>query len=234
MIVAVITPCFQTPQAWLQQCLDSVARQTLPCTHFLVCDGGSPAGLELSRGVQLIRLPQPHRDYGATARAIGSVSAISQGFDAIAWLDADNWYEPNHIETMWQAHQRAQAVVCTSARMLYTLDGELLGRCPEVDGQSFVDTNCFFLLRQAFGLLAVWYLMPRPQHCVGDRVFWKAVVDSKLPRMHIPDATVCYRTAYATHYRFFGKEPPPEAKSNRRNPTAGAAPPGRHCSSCRR
>jgi hypothetical protein len=160
MRVAVITPFHQVPSLWLAECLASVARQTLPCTHFLVCDGDDPP-LAVPGDVQVLHLPQAHADFGNTPRAIGSVSAVAQDFDAIAYLDADNWYEPQHLELLCAAYQRTGAAICSSGRMLYDLDGQLLGPCYEVDGDTFVDTNCLFLTRQAFRLVAVWYLMPR-------------------------------------------------------------------------
>lgn len=217
MSVAVITPFFDKPGAWLQQCLDSVARQTIPCVHFMVCDGDAPAGVEMGRSVEVLRLPRPHQDYGNAARAIGSVSAISQGFEAIAYLDADNWYEVDHLQTLLQAQQATKAAVCTCGRNLFDLEGKLLGPCPEVDGKQFVDTNCFLLTRPAFSLVSVWYMLPRAQAKAGDRVFWRAVLESKLGHTHVPDRTVAFRTIYEAHYRYFGKEPPPGAKRTPRS-----------------
>jgi cellulose synthase/poly-beta-1,6-N-acetylglucosamine synthase-like glycosyltransferase len=210
--VAVVTPYYQTPKAWLEQCLASVSRQTVPCTHFLVCDGDMIGEAEMPTGVQILRLPLPHQDMGNAARAIGSVSAICQGFDAVLYLDADNWYEQDHVRLLLEARARTGAAVCSSGRNLYDLQGRLLGRCPEVDGEQFVDTNCLMLTRQAYGLVAAWYLMPRSQLEIGDRVVWKAIKDAKLTRSHHDQPTVNYRTRYLVHYRHFQKEPPSGAK----------------------
>jgi hypothetical protein len=114
---------------------------------------------------------------------------------------------PNPLETI-----RRAAAVCTSGRRLYTLDGELLGACYEVDGERFVDTNCYLVFREAFELIAWWYLMPRHRHAVGDRRLWRPVKRRNLPRAHSGERTVCYRTAYEVHYRHFGRTPPPGAK----------------------
>src|ERR1700722_9337974 len=96
MSIAVITPFFRTPSGWFQQCLDSVARQTTACTHVVVCDGSPlPSDVKMTDAVQIVTLPKPHGDFGNAARAIGSVSAVCRGFDAIAYLDSDNWFEPH-------------------------------------------------------------------------------------------------------------------------------------------
>jgi glycosyltransferase involved in cell wall biosynthesis len=235
MKIAVVTPTFRTERSWLEQCLDSVRRQTAPCTHFLVNDGdqelaawfkkesGTFAGTArrvlrikvpdpFLPGVEYLELPRPHEDNGNAARAIGSISAISRGFEAIAYLDADNWFEPHHLERLLDLHLRTGAAVCTAGRNLVDLEGQFLGRCPEVDGEKFADTSSLFWTRAAFGIVAVWYQMPRALAPACDRIVWKAVKDQKLTRAHHGTPTVNFRTQYAAHYRHFGRQPPPGAK----------------------
>src|SRR5437868_2086315 len=131
MKVAVVTAHYRTPWPWLERCLASVAGQSLPCEHFLVCDGDDfPQAASYSQ-VQVIRLPKPHGGCGDAARAIGAVSAVAQGFEAIAFLDSDNWYEANHAQVLVELHRQTGAAFCSSSRNLYTPDGEYLGRCPE-------------------------------------------------------------------------------------------------------
>src|SRR5271166_697694 len=97
--VAVVTPYHREPTEWLAQCIAGVAAQTYPCTHILVADGFPRPDL-VPPAAQHIQLPRAHADNGNTPRAIGSISAIGEGFDAIAYLDADNWHEPGFIEAM--------------------------------------------------------------------------------------------------------------------------------------
>jgi len=212
MKIAVVTPVFGVQHVWLEQCLRSVMLQTVPRTHFVVCDGDDSFDLSPFPLTEVIRLPHPHRDSGNAARAIGTVSAISQEFDAVAYLDADNWFQPKHLELMVDLQQKTGAAVCSSSRYLFDLNDNLLGQCPEVDGQRFVDTNCMFLVRPAFPQIAVWYLMPRAQAPIGDRVLWNAIKKAKLPCAHHSTPTVNYRTRYIAHYRHFGKEAPGAAK----------------------
>jgi glycosyltransferase involved in cell wall biosynthesis len=214
MNIAVVTPTYRTPTAWLAQCLESVRRQTVACTHFVVNDGDPdlvlPPG---SEGVHVASVPGPHRDVGNTARAVGSICAICRGFDAIAYLDADNWYQPHHLELQLRMQQLSGAAVCTSGRTLHHLDGTMLGTCYENDGQHFVDTNCLFLTRAAFDLLPLWYTVPAGQRLVADRFIWREIVRRGQPRAHLEQATVAYRTAYAAHYEYFGLKPPTQART---------------------
>ena len=129
MKTAAITPYFETEDARLQKCHDSVVAQTHPCTQIFIADG-APQDVVSRFDAQHIVLGANHGDYGDTPRAVGSVSAVSQGFDAIAWLDADNWYEPNHIESLIDLHRKQDAAVCTSSRMIYGRDSAPLGPRP--------------------------------------------------------------------------------------------------------
>jgi hypothetical protein len=210
--IAVITPCHDTPQAWLDQCRQSVLAQTLPCTHILVNDGGEPPQVDDSGPVQIVHLPRPHHDVGNAGRAIGSVTAICQGFDALAYLDSDNWYEPNHLESLARLHRTTGAAVCTSTRNIYQPDGSLMGRDFEVDGERFVDTNCLFLTTGAFAAVSAWYLAPRGQALVGDRIVWQTIKKMHLSCAHTNLPTVAYRTNYRFHFDHFGITAPPEAK----------------------
>jgi glycosyltransferase involved in cell wall biosynthesis len=212
MRIAIITACYNTPQLWLDRCRRSVLAQTLPCTHVLVNDGGQSPQLEDGTDVLIAHLPGPHHDTGNAGRAVGSVLAACDGFDAIAYLDSDNWYEPNHLETLVSLQRATGAAVCTSARNLYEPGGTLLGRCPEVDGEKFVDTNCMFLTRAAFGAMSAWYLVPRGEELAADRRVWGTIKAMGLSRAHTGLPTVAYRTSYCFHFEYFGVPPPEGAK----------------------
>jgi glycosyltransferase involved in cell wall biosynthesis len=210
--IAVITPCHNAPQAWWDQCRQSVLAQTLPCTQIVVNDGGRPPHLDGNGPAQIVQLPRPHHDAGNAARAVGSITAICQGFDALAYLDADNWYEPTHLESLVALHHATGAAVCSSTRNLYRPDGTLLGRCPEVDGERFVDTNCLFLTSAAFAAVAAWYLAPRGQALAADRIVWQTIKNMQVRRADTGLPTVAYRTNYRVHYDYFGVAAPSGAK----------------------
>lgn len=211
MRVAVVTPYFDTREGWLRECHESVMQQTYPCTHIMVADGRPQAIVDQMK-VQHIKLPVNIRDYGDTPRGIGSVLAISQEFDAIAYLDADNWYYPQHIETMVRLHRKSGAAVISASRNLHRLDGSLLGLCTEVDGEEFVDNNCYFFTREAFTLIPVWWMMEPHHHPIDDRVMHAHIRSQKQSHVHATVPTVAYRTAFRAHYQKFGEEPPPGTK----------------------
>jgi hypothetical protein len=162
--------------------------------------------------LHVLQSSTPHDDYGNAARAIGSVSAIVREFDAIAYLDADNWFDDDHLERLLRSHRQSNAAICTTGRKLYDFADGFMGICPEVDGTTFVDMNCYFLTRQAFGLITYLYMTPL-SHCqLVDRILWNEIVRSGIARHHDVTPSVNYRTLYAFHYRYFGMTPPPNAK----------------------
>lgn len=212
--VAVVTPYCDEPEATLRRSHESVLSQTHACAHILVADGG---GAPFVKGwsAQHIVLGERHSDFGDTPRAVGSLSAIGQGFDAIAYLDADNWYEPDHIATMVDLHRATGAPVCVAARTLRRLDGSLLSTGGERgEGVDFVDTSCLFLTAEALRVAPMWALIPRETHAIGDRMVWGAILALKLRTARSDRPTVHYRTSFRVHYEERGEVAPPGAKSN--------------------
>ncbi len=211
MKVAVVTPYFRPDLDALHQCYRSVRAQTHACTQIFIADGEPLDIVDKFDGLH-IKSHGPNNDVGNTARALGSIIAMRQGFDAIAYLDADNWYAPTHIARMVALHKTSEAAVCSAARNLHHLDGTYLGRCAECDGQFFVDTNCLFLTKDAFPVISVWFNMDRGLDAVGDRVVWFQIQQLGYSTAHDVEASVHYRTTYRGHYEQLKIAPPPDAK----------------------
>ena len=94
--IAVITPYFKEPLEVLRQCFESVQAQGVRADHFFIADGHPRPELELW-GVKHVVLPQAHANNGDTPRGIGGLLAEAEGYDFVAYLDADNWFQPNQI-----------------------------------------------------------------------------------------------------------------------------------------
>jgi glycosyltransferase involved in cell wall biosynthesis len=214
MRVAVVTPYFEEPMDVLAQCHQSVLAQTIPCAHFLVADGVDRPEVR-AWVAEHVRLPRAHADNGNTPRAIGSLSAMNQGFDAIAYLDADNWYEPGHVERLLQLCREKNAAVAVATRNIHRIDGSFLA----TDSKSFerhglADTSCLLMTRRAFSLLPLWAMMPKHLSPVCDRVFWSAIVNRGFPYARLEQPTVCFRSRYRVHYESLGEVAPPGTRSN--------------------
>lgn len=213
MRVAVVTPYFRERDDVLRQCLDSVAAQTGPVAHILVADGFPQDWASRAVSHHIVLPGSGHGDNGNLARAVGTAIAVAEGFDAVALLDADNWYQPDHISSLLALHRQTGAAICTAARSLHRMDGSLLAAHDrESDGVGFADTSCLFYLRQAFGLLPLWGQMPQFGP-INDRVMWAAIQSRKIATAHSGLPTMAFRTCYCAHYRHAGEVPPPDCKA---------------------
>jgi glycosyltransferase involved in cell wall biosynthesis len=218
MRVAVITPYFREPLHELRRCHESVAAQThADVTHYMVADGEPKPEID-AWPVRHMALPWNHGDFGDSPRTLAAMSANSQGFDAIAFLDADNWYEPNHIEVLLKAQAETGADVVTATRKLIRPDGSLLAVCRHSNGVDFCDMNCFLITRPVFGLLGAWAFKDPRASIMDDYVLWAIVKNSGCGLAHVSEPTVNYRTMWAMTYIEHGEEPPAGARCMLRSP----------------
>lgn len=214
--IFVVTPYFEEDVVALRRCHDSVLGQRVDARirHIMVADGHARDELD-AWDIEHVRLPRPHGDYGNTPRAVGAVLAAAEGADFVAWLDADNWFQPEHLATMLDAHRQANASVVCCWRDFHTPDGE---RLPIVEfnerDMKHVDTNCLLIHRTAFGLNDIWTNMPRQLTRIGDRVFFVGVQSRNLSVCFTRRRTVAYATLYASHYVAARRQPPANAKSD--------------------
>jgi len=207
--IAVITPYYQEADEVVLQCHNSVLGQTHPCTHLLVADGHPKAIFESSERIMHVALPQANGDYGNTPRFIGATLAESYGFDAIVFLDADNWLEPMHLERMAAAQERGKTPLVSCKRTFRHLDGSVLTYSePAEDRFSHVDTNCWLVTRDAFPLLPVWRI-PKRAAALGDRIFFEKARHERFAITETQHRTVNYRTKHLAHYRGAGFPAPP-------------------------
>jgi glycosyltransferase involved in cell wall biosynthesis len=210
--VAIITPYYKEPREWIERCIDSVKAQTAPCTHLLVSDGHPQDWIDQA-GVRHLRLDRSHGDYGNTPRAIGGLLAIAEHFDAVAFLDADNWYEPSHVAAAIEVAERTGCDVVTARRRFVRADASVLPvRYHEDESGAHVDSNCFFVLFGAFHTLPRWLLMPRPMAMWGDRFYLSSLREEGLAEARIDAVTVNYLCTWADVYRSVGETPPAYAK----------------------
>ena len=113
--VAVITPYYREPVEFLAQCHQSVLAQGVGADHIMVADG-HPLDCIDGWKVAHVKLPASHGDNGNTPRGIGSLLASSEGYDFIAYLDADNWYHDGHLRSLLDLWEQKRGVACSSFR----------------------------------------------------------------------------------------------------------------------
>jgi hypothetical protein len=158
--------------------------------------------------VDHIILPKSHNDIGSTPRLIGSYHAIGLGCDAVAFLDADNWFRNDHIESLVNLFNSTNASFLYSNRNLCRLDDSILKIDNQSESPTFVDTNCMMFTRGGFHLLDKWVLMPPYGHLIGDRVMTYFIKESGAKMAYSELPTVYYRCTKEGIYIANGEIPP--------------------------
>jgi glycosyltransferase involved in cell wall biosynthesis len=211
MRVAVVTPYYKENVATLRRCINSVAAQTLHATHIMVSDGIPNDYIDSYNAVEHIKLPKNHNDVGATPRALGAISAFSRGFDAVSFLDADNWYMNNHIETMVNIMVATKVDTVTATRVIYSQDNTpLYVDTIESTGNDTVDTNCMFMSNKTLHLMPLWVTEPEYK-MVNDKAFWQRCIANNMTHMQSTTPTVAYLSKWAAHYQNASRPIPNEA-----------------------
>ena len=211
MRVAVVTPYCREADETLRRCLDSVARQTRAATHYLVADG-HPNALVAAAGVEHIVLPKAHGDNGNTPRSIGAISALNQGYDAVAFLDADNWYAPDHVETMIGVCETTGCAIALANRHIVLPDGTLLPFDDREDiDHSHVDTSCFFITTRAAVLMPLWAMFDQATSAICDRMMLCVIQARAISHEWSNHKTVYFESRYGHHYRAMGRDVPTDA-----------------------
>jgi glycosyltransferase involved in cell wall biosynthesis len=168
--VTIVTPTTGNPL--LRHALDGVARQTYsPIQHLVVIDGAERAAAARAiigdRPVDILELPHAtgkdrfngHRIYGA--------SPFLASGELIAFLDEDNWPEPDHIMSLVDVLAKGndwaysfRRIVLPDGLFVCNDDCESLGKWPSVHGGEdyLVDVNCYLLPKTlAVTCAPVWY-----------------------------------------------------------------------------
>lgn len=210
--VAVITPYCREPVETIEECVKSVASQTVDCRHYLIADLPSMVFNDLWQVHKHIAIGGPHWDYGGTPRGLGALLAVSEGADAICFLDADNSFDPDHVEVCLNAARSKPYVDYVAARRRIVLPDGTLVNCQDEPIEQHVDTSCYFFLPGSFHALPRWALQPREVTILGDRLFLAGLRGLRYAATDRP--TVTYTSSWRVHYELAGVTPPSYAKPN--------------------
>jgi glycosyltransferase involved in cell wall biosynthesis len=211
---AIVTPYYKEDRKTLERCLNSVRKQSLHVDHIVVADGFPQRWLD-GEPVRHLALDTAHADFGSAARGLGALLAVSEGYDGIGLLDADNWLAPDHVANCVELalRQKGQCDFVIARRHLMTPDEILLAVDDEL-ASDFVDTSCFFFLPGSYPVLHHWVTMPKPLTPICDRIFLAAVKAKNLRSAQLDQPTVFYETLWSAVYEAVGFPTPANAKSN--------------------
>lgn len=213
MRVMVITPT--TGKDTVHKAMQSVEKQTVYTEHLIVADGTDAiiAMNKMEYGtipkcVSFVDLPENVGGGGWYGHRVYAAMPLMVNADYILFLDEDNWFEPNHVESMIEKIKSKDLMWSYSLRKICDEEGnyicdddcESLGRWPVFYDHTlnFVDTNCYCFRRE--------YLVHVAHNFYGqwgqDRPFYQAA-SKQLPAFGCTgQATVNYRAPARLHDMF--------------------------------
>ncbi len=197
--VAVITPYYKETLQQLERCHQSVAAQKHGCRHFMIADGHPNPALD-EWDIEHLKLPHAHGDNGNTPRTIGGLSAFNLEYDAFAYLDADNWYHPDHIHSLVALIQRTGVSVAFSDRFIVAPDGRMMANAAEDAKDDFADTSCILHTREAARLIPVWAMMDQTISPLCDRLLVAVARMFGFQHARSGQKTLYFESNYSAHY----------------------------------
>ncbi|MCJ2025187.1 glycosyltransferase [Methylobacterium sp. J-067] len=212
--IFVITPYYLESLDVLRRCHESVLAQQAEAriTHVMIADGHPREEID-GWDVLHIRLPKAHADNGNTPRGVGCVVAETNGAEFIAFLDADNWYYPDHLASMLDAMRETGASVACCWRDYYDPKGTKID-VVEADEMALghVDTSCIMLSSAAFDVNQLWSTMPKILTPWCDRVVMTGIRHRRHMQCYTRKRTVAFTTIYSQHFEDLNLPLPPNAK----------------------
>jgi len=203
--VAVVTAT--TNRATLKQAMESVDEQTYPCTHYVIIDGvrgNDTMSYDDPPNRHILRLPKATGKNGIMNGAICAMAPYICTEDYICYLDDDNWFEPNHVESLMDvignnAYAYSLRNLIWPTNKFYARDdGESLGHYGDL-----VDVNCYMFKREVCaGIAPLWY-KTTGDLMIGDRYVWEALRQNNTPWAASGKYTVNYRISANKDMRGF-------------------------------
>lgn len=167
MSILVITPTTGAPE--LKDAVESVVNQTIDVDHLIIVDGEqfseqTNKALEKTDRAKILRLDIPFNTGGGGFYGHRIMAAFGHliNHDYVLFLDQDNWFEPNHVETLVNKITKLNYDWVYSLRKVYDKDKNYI-----------TDDNC-----ESLGRWPVWvkpdaFLIDSSSYCFKTEFFRK-------------------------------------------------------------
>ena len=202
-LISVIVPIYKV-EAYLDQCVASIAAQTHRNLEIILVDDGSPdncgamcdAWAEKDRRIRVI-----HKENGGLSDARNAGIEAAAG-DYIAFVDSDDWIEPEMYEKMLAALKRENADLCACGIRSCFPDRDVRWGCMEYAAGGPEEFLALLYRDAAFPAAAwnklcrreLWRALRFPVGKICEDAFTTYLLVHQARRtVQIPEALYCYR-----------------------------------------
>ncbi len=185
MRIAVVTSTIGRPT--IKRTIQSVQDQTRKATHYVFIHGADysdKATPHLAPDTVAIHLPHNNGGNGYGMAPVFALAPFVVDADIIFYLDDDNWYEPDHIESLASMIEKHDLGWAYSLRKIVDNDGEWicddncesLGCQPNATGHFLVDNSCYAVRTDVARKYShAWYVP-----VISDRNFQAELMRAKI------------------------------------------------------
>lgn len=199
--VAVVTSTQGRPT--IRKAIKSVQDQTRKATHYVFIHGADYSDKtvpHLSDDTIAVHLPRANGGGGYGMAPVYALAPYAIEEDIICYLDDDNWYEPDHIESLVDMIEKHDLGWAYSLRNIVDNDGnficqdncESLGCHKNSSGHYLVDNSCYVVKTEVARKFGSAWNVP----VVSDRNFQAALMFYRIKAGTTGRHTVNYRLSH--------------------------------------
>jgi glycosyltransferase involved in cell wall biosynthesis len=207
----VVTPTIGTRH--LARCVESVQAQTLMgVEHCVVVDGPEHATaveqvlkpFAFKKPIHVLVLPFNTGGGGWNGHRVYAAAPFLLNSECVAFLDEDNWYEPDHLLNMMRAMRKGGAQWAFCLRKIVDSEGNFItnDNCESLGSLShtvmgtsdfLIDTSCMLLKTHvACAASPHWMHKARQGGIEADRAVTRFLLGSRLPHAAVQKHTLNY------------------------------------------
>lgn len=173
VLISVIVPIYGV-EKYLNQCVESLVRQTYQKLEIILVDDGSPdncGNICDAWAKKDARIKVVHKENGGLSDARNAGFAVATG-EYLSFIDSDDYVEPTFIEKLYTALMEHDADIAECGTRYVSENGEEL-KVRESQDEEFIPLNALEMLIQQKGLYQTVWNKLYTRAVVGDVLFAK-------------------------------------------------------------
>ena len=196
MDTAIITPIFNEDKKIIIRCLESVARQTHSCDHYIYLDGDQGIDKNIFSSYPKLKIFSGNlsfNDSGDTPRSILGTIILRHNYKHVHMLDVDNYFLDKSIEFINNYAEEKQLEIIFSNRVIVEN-----GNYVNVNNTNlnYVDMNCISFHNLGIRYLKFLNYIPKELNQIDDRILFQIIKNNNINYDYLKKNTVIYENKW--------------------------------------